>query len=239
MVKEPGLFALIGAGPSLDYCEHEISDLIIRGAHFFVSDSVAAGFLRRWRPSLASVFTVESRRHFYLVRIDSSIEFSLLAYRGANSRNLRVPDSCIVSQFQIQGESGSLPMLYSPGTVLGVMLSCATELSIGRPDREIHIFGADFCYLENQVYCRLIDHHAPQGNRLLTREQWQYDLALKKSSEVWLRGGYAIRTSFEFARTRENLRAYIELQPEIIRYIEYSPLGLETARAEKRIPRNS
>ncbi len=237
MSAQPGLFAIIGAGPSLDYCTVEIRDLINRGAHFFISDSVAAAFLRRWRPARASVFTVELRRHFYLTRIHGDGEFTILAYAGANATNLHTSRSRIVSQFKLHGEKGELPALYSPGTVLGVMLSCATQVNVDSESREIHLLGADLCYPENQVYSRYIDDHCPGTNRLFSREQWQYEMVLKKSAEVYIREGYVIRTSFEFVHSRDNMRQFLEGQPATARFVEYSPLGLDTARVEKRVPR--
>jgi len=235
--EQTGLFALIGAGPSLDYCATEIQELIRRGAHFFISDSVAAAFLRRWRPARARVFTVELRRHFYLTRINRDSEFVILAYSRANPRNLHVSGSRVVSQFRLHGESGDLPALISPGTVLGVMLSCATQVNIDSRNREIHLLGADLCYLENQVYSRYIDDHCPASNRLISREHWQYEMVLKKSTQHFIRAGLAIRTSFEFMQTRENMRQFVEVQAATVRYVEYSPLGLDTTGVEKQVPR--
>ncbi|AFM13123.1 hypothetical protein [Turneriella parva] len=239
MSSEAGLFALIGAGPSLDYCDTEISDLLRRGAHFFISDSIASGFLRRWRPRRASVFTVENRRHMYIHRISGEVDFSVLAYQGANARNLRFTKARVVSQFKITGESGELPMLHSPGTVFGVMLSCAATVNVSSDSREIHLLGADLSYIDNQVYCRYIDDHTPPGNRLLTRELWQFEIMLKKSSVVHLRAGYAIRTGFELAQSRENLCQFVKSAPKSTRFIEYSPLGLETPDVERRFPARS
>jgi hypothetical protein len=239
VISEAGLFALIGAGPSLDFCDNEVRDLLRRGAHFFISDSIAAGFLRRWRPPRATVFTVENRRHLYLHRIDGDAEFSVLAYHGANTRNLRFTKSRVVSQFQISGESGTLPVLHSPGTVFGVMLSCAAMVKIDAATREIHLLGADLSYIDNQVYCRYIDNHTPMGHRLLSREHWQYELALKKSSMVAVRTGYAIRTSFELAQSRSNLVQFVESLPNNILFVEYSPLGLDSPNVEKRVPARS
>lgn len=150
MGAQPGLFALIGAGPSLDYCAAEIDELIGRQAHFFISDSVAAGFLTRWQPGRGSVFTVEMRRHGYLRRISRSSEFSVLAYQKANSRNVRFTVPRVVSQFRLVGESGNLPALYSPGTVLGTMLSCALALATNYSSSELHLLGADLFYIDNR-----------------------------------------------------------------------------------------
>jgi len=236
---QAGLFALIGAGPSLDYCRTEIQHLVSRRAHFFISDSVAAGFLKIWQPVRASIFTVETRRHAYLSRIAREAECSILAYRGANSRNLRFTADRVVSHFRLAGEEGNLPALYSPGTVFGTMLSCAVSLSAENASSEIHLLGADLFYLDNQVYSRLIDSHTPQGNRLHTRELWQYEIVLKRSTELIARAGFGIRTSLEFLHARQNMRDYIDKISTKIHLVEYSPLGIDSPRVEKRIPAHS
>lgn len=76
-------------------------------------------------------------------------------------------------------------------------------------------------------------------NRLQSREFWQYEMVLKKSSQLTARNGFAIRTSFEFLQARENLRNFVGQTPENVRIIEYSPLGLDSPRVEKRIPAHS
>ena len=239
MSAQPGLFALIGAGPSLDYCSTEIQHLISRRAHFFISDSVAAGFLKLWRPERASIFTVEARRHTYLNRIGHGADCFILAYQGSNPRNLRFTTDRVVSHFRLTGEAGNLPALYSPGTVFGTMLSCAVALSAENAASEIHLLGADLFYLDNQVYSRLIDSHTPHVNRLQSRELWQYEIVLKRSTELIARSGFGIRTSFEFLRARQNMRDYAQQISANIHLIEYSPLGIDSPRVEKRIPARS
>ncbi len=228
--------ALVGAGPSLDYCEREIQALIANGAHFFVSDSVAAGFLLKWRPHRVTIFTVELRRNHYLSRIGENADFAVLAYTKVHQRNLRFTKSRVVSHFKILHEPGDWPALYSPGTVIGTMLSCATVVLSGQSGAEIHILGTDLSYIDNQVYSRYVDPHAPPVDRLFSREYWQYEMALKKSSAVADRAGYAIRTSFELMQSRENIRAFVAQLGKDIRLIEYSPLGLDCERVEKRVP---
>lgn len=236
MKSRSDLFVLVAAGPSLDYCGRELADLDRRGAHFLISDSVAAAVLRKFRPRNASVFTVELRRHGYLRRIGSFVRFDVAAYRGANARNLRFSHPVIVSRFKLNGEEGIAPALYSPGTVLGVMLSYA--ISAIAATGEIHLFGADFCYLDNQVYSRCIGPHEPLFSRVSSRETWQYEMALKKSSGFITRLGYAIRTSFELLQSRENMRALVERIPEGVRLFEYSPIGLDCERVTKLVPEN-
>ena len=231
------VIALIGAGPSLDYCDREIETLIAGKAHFFLSDSVAAGFLRKWRPANTTIFTVELRRHQYLRRIDGATEFSVLAYAKAHQRNLRFTKKRVVSHFKLLNESGDLPALYSPGTVMGTMISCAVAILNSGADAEIHLFGADLFYIDNQVYSRYVEQHAPLASRVFSREFWQYEMALKKSSGAIGRSGFAIRTSFELMQSRENMRAFVSQVTRSIRFIEYSPLGLDCERVEKQVPR--
>jgi hypothetical protein len=228
------VFALIGAGPSLDYCDREIADLQSAGAQFLLSDSIAAAFLKRWPASNAAVFTVEMRRHPYLCRINGKI--TLFAYQRSNPRNYAAYVGMKVRKFKLLGEEGDLPALYSPGTVLGTMLSFAVD-SLNAVGGEIHLLGVDLSYIDNQVYCRYIGDHAPPVNRLASREFWQFEMSLKKASGLLLKSGFAIRTSLEFMQARKNMCAFIEQIPEHIKVIEYSPLGLDCKRVEKRIPR--
>lgn len=228
MKSRSDLVALIGAGPSLDYCRADIESLAARGAKFLISDSVAAAFLKVFPQIAATVFTVELRRHLYLARVSRIAKYSVMAYHRAAARNLR---NIRAEKFKILGEEGDLPELYSPGTVLGVMLSAAVRIA-----KEIHIFGADFSYIDNQVHSRFIDPHAPQVHRLASREHWQYEMALKKSSGVILKNGYGIRTSFELMQARENMRGFLAKIPGDIRVIEYSPIGFDSDQVERRVP---
>lgn len=234
-VASAQIFALIGAGPSLNYCDSEIDDLIARGAHFLISDSVAAAMLRRYKPAQATVFTVEMRRHGYLRRIDKTADFNVLAYANAHERNLRLTALRSVERFKLRGEAGVEPELYSPGTVLGTMLSYAVA-ALPASGGEIHILGADFCYIDNQIYSRFIYPHVPPCNRLWTQETWQFEMALKKSAGVLVRNGLAMRTSYELMQSRENMRGYVAALPDAIRLVEYSPIGFDCARVEKIIP---
>lgn len=228
------LFAIVGAGPSLDYAHAAITRLAGDGAHFLLSDSVAAAFLRLYPKIRATVFTVELRRHLYLARISRMSSFAILAYAGAHDRNLRGSPALGVTRFKLRGESGNLTELYSPGTVLGVMLSYAVTHSAAAG--EIHLIGADFTFIDNQIYARFIEPHAPATNRLRTREQWQYEMALKKTGGILMKSGMAIRTSFELMQARENMRGFLQTLPQTLRFIEYSPIGLDTERVEKRVP---
>jgi hypothetical protein len=229
------LFALIGAGPSLNYCDAELADLASRGAHFLVSDSAAAAVLRRFTPKAATVFTVELRRHAYLSRIDSSAVFDVLAYKASHARNLRFSAPRIVSRFKLLGEGGEEQELYSPGTVLGTMFSFAVT-SLPAATGEIHLLGADFSYIDNQVYSRYIAPHMPPFHRLASQEKWQFEMALKKSSAAIVLNGHAIRTSFELAESRKNLSAFAAKLPATIALFDYSPLGIDAPTVRKAIP---
>jgi hypothetical protein len=228
------LFAIVGAGPSLDYSRAAIERLQNAGAHFLISDSVAAAFLRLYPKINATVFTVELRRHLYLARIGGMSSFTVMAYEKASGLNLRFTKKRTVTRFRLRGEPGDLPELYSPGTVLGVMLSHAVNILDSRG--EIHILGADFSYIDNQIYARLIDPHVPAMHRLQTRETWQYEMALKKTGGILMKAGMAVRTSFELMQSRENMRDWFAALPAGIRLVEYSPIGLDTGRVEKRLP---
>lgn len=233
MVQPLTRFALVDGGPSLDYCGGVIADLAAAGCRFLVSDSVAAGFLRRWPTIDAAIFTVELRRHAYLMRVARAVP--VYAYNQANSRNLRLSPGSKLTAFKLAGEQGDFPALYSPGTVLGTMLAFAAS-NLAATGGEIHFLGADLFYIDDQVYSRFIDPHAPSTNRIVSRELWQYEMVLKKSSGILAKSGFAIRTSFEFMQARENMRNFIRQLPENIRLLEYSPLGLDCERVEKRIP---
>lgn len=228
------LFAVVGAGPSLDYATGEIERLALNGARFLVSDSVAAAFLRRFPKVKATVFTVELRRHLYLARISGISLCEVMAYQKVNPHNLRFTSPRTVTRFKIRGEDGDCLALYSPGTVLGVMLSYAVhELGAGG---EIHIIGADFSYIDQQVYSRFIAPHAPLADRLHTGENWQLEMAWKKTGGVIMKHGFAVRTSFELMQARENMRDFFTKQPAEILCVEYSPIGFDHERIEKRMP---
>lgn len=235
MKSRSDLFALIGAGPSLNYCDAELEDLCLRGAHFLISDSAAAALLRRFKPRTATVFTVELRRHAYLSRINSSAVFDVLAYKASHARNLRFTAPRIVSRFKLLGEAGDEPELYSPGTVLGTMFSYAVT-ALPAATGEVHIFGADFCYIDDQIYSRYITPHTPQHHRLTNQETWQYEMALKKSSAAIMRGGHAIRTSFELAEARKNISLFAAKLPASISVFDYSPIGLDAPAVQKIVP---
>lgn len=230
------LIALIGAGPSLDYARGEIERLAAADALFLVSDSVAAAFVKLYPRARAVVFTVEPRRHAYLARLagNEGNPTAVMAYQKAHDRNLRGAAQGRVTRFKIAGEPGDLIELYSPGTVLGVMLAYAVqEIS---PPGEIHLIGADFSYIDNQVYSRFILPHAPATHRLATYETWQLEMAFKKTGGFITRGGFAIRTGFELMRSRENMREMLERIKADLHFVEYSPVGFDCDRVEKRIP---
>ncbi len=235
----PNLFALIAAGPSLDYSLLEIESLHERGAVFLVADSVLQGFTQRFPKIAANVFTVEKRRHAYLKRWWDKYHISIYSYRGSDNRNLPRGIPLRGTQFKLLGEEGDFPALYSPGTVLGVMLSFAVEkiLASRGQSGEVHFLGADFCYIDNQVYSRLIFPHAPLTNRLKTLETWQLEMAFKKTGGMIVQNGHVLRTAFELARARENMRGMIEKLPQEIRLFEYSPVGLSSNKVQKREPR--
>lgn len=235
MKSRSDLFVLIGAGPSLNYCGAELAELCARGAHFLISDSAAAAVLRQFKPAAATVFTVELRRHLYLSRIDSAAVFGVQAYKASHPRNLRFTAPRIVSRFKLMGETGAENELYSPGTVLGTLFSFAVTALPGAKG-EIHLFGADFSYIDNQIYSRYIGPHMPAFNRLATQENWQYEMVLKKSSAFILRGGHAIRTSYELAKSCKNLSVFSTKLPASIAIFDYSPLGIESPAVRKVVP---
>lgn len=230
------LCVLVGAGPSLDYARSEILSLIGQGARFLVSDSVAAAFVKLYPAADVTIFTVELRRHPYLSRIGKNgiSPLAVMAYAKAHARNLRLPARAVLTRFKLAGEPGDMPELYSPGTVLGVMLSYAvTQMS---PPGEILILGADFCYIDQQIYSRFVLPHAPPTNRLNTHENWQLVATFKKTGGVLMKNGFAIRTAFELMQARENMRALIEKLPASVSVAEYSPVGFESPRVAKRVP---
>ena len=133
------------------------------------------------------------------------------------------------------GETGAENELYSPGTVLGTMFSFAVTALPGAKG-EIHLFGADFSYIDIQIYSRYIGPHMPAFNRLATQENWQYEMVLKKSSAFILRGGHAIRTSYELAKSCKNLSVFSTKLPASIAIFDYSPLGIESPAVRKVVP---
>lgn len=233
------LFALIAAGPSLDFSLLEIESLHDRGAVFLVADSALQGFSQSFPKISANVFTVERRRHAYLKRWWDKSHISIYFYRGSENRNLPRGVSLSITQFKLLGEEGDFAPLYSPGTVLGVMLSFAVEKILASQSQsgEVHFLGADFCYIDNQVYSRLIVPHAPLTNRLKTLETWQLEMAFKKTGGIIAQNGHVLRTAFELAQARENMSGMIEKLPQTIEFFEYSPVGFSSEKVQKREPR--
>jgi hypothetical protein len=223
-------YAIIGAGPSLDFSEKTIRELARQDAQFLLSDSIAASFLRLFSVKRPLIFTVEGRRHGYLARLPSGQDHQLWAYQRANARNWRSKSECLVSRFKLRGEQGEGVELYSPGTVVGVMLSYAIN-KIGLEAGDIHLIGADFAYPDNQVYSRHIIPHAPITHRLANWETWQYFMTLKKAAAFYFKAGYAIRTSFEFLQTQSNISEFVATWPKRFRLFDYSPLGLQAGMA--------
>lgn len=231
------LVVLVGAGPSLDLCIEDINALASQGALFCVADSVAVAFQKKNPQTPFCVFTVESRRHTYLLQLKKNPEapVTLWAYHNANARNFTGShQGYSIQKFKLLGEEGRLPALYSPGTVFGVMLAFAVERIAAQG--EIHLMGADFSFLDQRVYARFLEPHMPLMTRLFTRETWQLEMVFKKTSQVILKHGVVVRTSFEFLNARANIRTFFERVRQGVRLVEYSPVGVDTARVEKRVP---
>ena len=234
---------LVGAGPSLDYCTHEIEEALEKGALFFLTDIVARQFVHRYPSSHRVIFSVENRRHDYL---QSLYDEDLAFYAEAGRYNLP-RCSNRVYLFHFDFDQKNLPQLadvstclVSPGTVAGAALSAALYLArLNAKMREIRLLGLDFSYPEERVYARMAASDRFPGNYWRRREVHEWEAAAMRGSRFQVVGGYVIRTSEEFYRSKENfeiLLGSIEGSSiEGITIIDYSPLGL-SRHVIKKIP---
>jgi len=230
--------AIIGAGPSLDYCFSELRALAHEGALFLISDSIAVGLIRvlKLEPQQTIIFTVEKRRHGYLLRDHKLKNFQIAAYAQCDQRNL--PNGKILRFTLAHEKNTDEIILHSPGTVAGVMLSFAKSKMRGA--RELYLFGCDFSYPENQVYSRLVTPHwRCNDHRLFNNITHQYLATLRKSSALQIVNGYAIKSTFEFMQSAENWKSLLDqFSPRVALY-DYSPLGIRHERVQKLSPNYS
>jgi len=233
---------VVGAGPSLDYCHHEIKENFDTNALFFLTDIVAANFIRHYPQSRRLIFSVEHRLHGYLKSLKNE---EIAFYTGANRANLPTIENRLFRFHFDFDEKKSAYMsshstrLVSPGTVAGAALAAALYLAKESQNRvEIDLLGIDFAYPEERVYSRLA-YRPVQSSYWNRRESREYEAILARSSRVWLKNGFAIPTSEEFFRAKENFETLLLSIPgstlEGVQVNDFSPLGLG-AGVMKKIP---
>lgn len=218
---------LIGAGPSISFWYQNIIDLANNGALLLAADSAARGLLPLL-PSHAKliVFSVEKRSHSYLRSLPHAIPIAL--YWQANWDN--VPKKVEPFVFQFVAENQPWLQLVSPGTVMGAALAYALYRHKAAQQGEVHLFGIDFCYLDQQVYSPLVYHHLPLVNRLARYENMEYIRVLKKTSCLFEQNHWLIRTNSELLIARSNMARLINSVTTPLSIFNYSPIRLPTEK---------
>ncbi|MDH5719898.1 MAG: hypothetical protein OEZ13_04665 [Spirochaetia bacterium] len=235
-----GRYCIIGAGPSLDFCEKEITELAEKETTFLLSDSVASSFIKIYPNTKRIIFTVEARYHLYLKTLKKE---SIAFYIHANKRNLSEEETAIyLFQFVYDLKKSDLKttVLVSPGTVAGAMLSWALYSAKNlkfKSTPEIYLLGVDLAYADNMIYSRLFSAKYEAFNLFFNRETHEYIASLKKSSYAYLINGFPVRTSDEFYKTKKNIEKLIDTINFPLRIYDYSPLGIVSAKVEKRAPK--
>lgn len=237
---------IIGGGPSLDYMDHEIKFWIQNDYTFILTDIIADRFIRRWNPDRRIIFTVESRRTFFLSKLNHDEMVGVYAH--ANMKNL--PKNLeevylFLFDFDIPDEKYQNFILSSPGTVTGAalfwVLSRYTfflkKTPSGRLAPELHLAGFDLSYPENQMYNRYSWYRSFNQTRYnLPVESVEWMMTIKKSDYAWIKYGNQIKTSREFRRTKENSEHLINSMSSKIQLFDYSPLGITHPLVQKKVP---
>lgn len=243
----PGLKArkvvIAGAGPSLDYCRHEIKENIAADSLFFLTDIIAANFIRLYPKARRIIFTVECRLHAYLKSLQNE---EIAFYTGASRANLPVSiKDLYLFHFDFDEKdsgflSGVSTRLVSPGTVSGAALAAALYLAKkGRRLTEIDLLGVDFSYPEERIYSRMAYRPGEESPYFNRRENREYHSMVARGSRLWLKQGFGIVTSEEFFRAKKNFETLLLSIPgsalDSLLINDFSPLGL-SAGVCKKIP---
>ena len=235
-----GKYCLIGAGPSLDLCLQEIEECLKNNFVFLISDSVAVSFLKRFPESKRIIFTVENRYHSYLKRLENE---NIAVYINYNERNIPRNKKNNIFGFQFVFDAPekhkNMIRLISAGTVAGAMFSWvlyAAKILKFDNKPELTLLGTDLAYIDGMVYSKffLSKHH--DSSCFLNRETHEYLASLKKSSYAWVKHDQIIKTSEEFYQTKKNLEKIIDTINFPLNIYDYSPLGINSAKVEKKIP---
>jgi len=226
--------AVIGGGPSLDFCMPEIASLAHDDTLFLLTDIVSENFIKMFPGSSRMVFTVEPRRHNYLgAMVNEQIAF----HCGARKRNFNQREnSCYMFHFDFDSAvpANSFAMK-SPGTVAGAIIYWALQVARQNGDAaQILLFGVDLSYIDNQVYNRLCKFSFHQ-NYWNNRETREWAAILQRTADIEFKEGYLVRSSREFSLTKENLGILLE-NYKYTRLFDYSPMGISAKYVKKRIP---
>lgn len=228
---------VLGAGPSADYCILEISEFVAQGALFIVSDSISASFCKKYPQASVVICTVEQRSHSYLRDNQRGIFF---CYQSCRKFNLPPHSRSSAIYFTLPGESNPmhLPVMVSPGTVVGIQLSLSLYIALRMKIYPvITMFGCDFAYLEDRMYGRFFQGNLVRScSRFSTEESAQFLSILRRSSGGYSVSGTFIRTSAEFVIAREKIEQLLGTLPLGLSVFDYSPLGIFHTRVQKCVP---
>ena len=227
--------AIIGAGPSIDFCISDIEECINAGFIFFISHSMARAFISRFPLAKRIIFSVENTTHNYLKGLSGE---DLVLYIGSSHNLSRVQVNRIF-YFHLPGDDASShksTLLKSPGTVLGIAMYFALYIQkMTGIFCKIFLFGADFSYPDNRIYSRFIQYSRP-FSRVYTREGHELFAVIRKSTHIRLKAGQKIRCSHEMVKTKENVESMLKSYDAPLALYDFSMLGLSEDVVEKVVP---
>ncbi|MCS6984816.1 MAG: hypothetical protein NZM25_06810 [Leptospiraceae bacterium] len=223
--------ALVGAGPSLLFWKNEISRLKEK-ALFLVADIVARGFVRAFGAAHKMlVFSVESKRHSYLISLPKHIPIAF--YARGNLRNL--PRYNPVYFFALMAEDQPFLKLPSPGTVMGLALAYALYLLRGYGG-VLHFFGMDLAFLDGMVYAPMVYSFGGGCSRLHPYEQQELVRSYQRGTSFIKERNFVIRTSAEFLQARQNILQLLKTVNFPLEILNYSPVSLPLPQVTQMIP---
>ncbi|MDH4263398.1 MAG: hypothetical protein OEV78_10185 [Spirochaetia bacterium] len=224
---------VIGGGPSLDVCIDEITNLIGDDTVFLLTDIVSSNFIKMFPESNRLIFTVEPRRHNYLINLQNEL---IACYLRAEKKNFSEKNNkCYMFHFDIDElDTEDSLSIKSPGTVSGAIIYWSLMVSKFNGNKSsIFLFGIDLCYIDNQVYnrlCQFTFKHDYWNNR----ESREWVAILKRTANIIYFNGFLIRSSFEFSTTKKKLEILLEGGGNVV--YDYSPLGISSNFVKKVIP---
>jgi hypothetical protein len=229
---------VVGGGPSLDFCLQELDHLVKEDSVFLLTDIVSANFIKLYPDSNRLIFTVESKRHNYLLGL---LNERIACYYRADKKNYNEKlNQCYAFHFDIdENEKNRIKTdnsyaMKSPGTVAGAIIYWGlVAANVNQQKSQMILLGVDLSYIDNQVYNRLCKFTFLQ-NYWTNRENREWTAVLQRTANMEYVNGYVIRTSREFSLTREKLG--VLLSREKFNLYDYSPMGISANFVKKVIP---
>ncbi len=225
-----GRVVLVSGGPSLDYLEENIRGWVDDDYAFVLADVIATLFIKRWNPRNRIIFSVESRRHSYLSMLDSGENIAF--YRHAHPGNLPVKAPNVFAFCMDFDPDCGFTRLRSPGTVTGAALFWILDVFQNRmPATDEYILelaGLDLSFPDTQYFNRYAYPRVAFATSYLARmETREMGMVLAKADYALLREGFAVKTSMEFRKTKNNMEHLLQSVRNNIQIYNNTPLGLE------------